>query len=304
MNALATTIPPALPDGGTPSAGRLQLLDLHLLRDRDAAKLLDVRLAPKVHAARKVRSIASLSIPPGAFFFTRRGAPERSHRARDDGVRPARSPRRREQAHSRSCAPHVRRRATAPRTGLARGACTSARTARSSDASGRLVRVEHPFHPLGGRQLVCVGERYNRYGARLLLRTDDDRVCSVPPQWTDVVTPDPEIVLSEGRSPFRVADLVELADLVSRLVGQERQGVRGKANDAACVRSIPPQGADLGASCSAYFGLVVRHVDEGRPLDTGTEGGVVVVTNKPEKPCRSEPTAQTPRPRPSSRRAR
>jgi hypothetical protein len=78
--------------------------------------------------------------------------------------------------------------------------------------------VVHPFHPLSGRQLVCVGERSNRYGTRLLLRVDEDHVCSVPRRWTDVVPPDPEVFIGEGRAPFRFADLLELADLVSRLV--------------------------------------------------------------------------------------
>ena len=81
----------------------------------------------------------------------------------------------------------------------------------------RLVRITHPFHPFSGRQLVCVGERYNRYGMRLLLQVNDDCVCSVPPQWTDVVAPDPEIVLGEQRALFRVVDLLDLAGLVDRL---------------------------------------------------------------------------------------
>jgi hypothetical protein len=84
------------------------------------------------------------------------------------------------------------------------------------------VRVTHPFHPLSGQQLVCVGERYNRYGTRLLLRVDEEQICSVPRQWTDVVAPDPEVVLGEGRALHRVADLLELADLVSRLIKQRR----------------------------------------------------------------------------------
>ena len=79
------------------------------------------------------------------------------------------------------------------------------------------MRVTHPFHPLSGRQFACVGERYNRYGKRLLLQIDDATVCSVPPQWTDVVGPDPEIVMGERRALFRVADLIELARLVNRL---------------------------------------------------------------------------------------
>ena len=62
-----------------------------------------------------------------------------------------------------------------------------------------------------------MGERYNRHGKRLLLRVDDVTVCSVPPQWTDLVTPDPEIVIGEYRALFRVADLLELERLVDKL---------------------------------------------------------------------------------------
>jgi hypothetical protein len=51
----------------------------------------------------------------------------------------------------------------------------------------------------------------------LLLEVDDKTVCSVPPQWTDVVAPDPEIVLGEQRALFRLGDLLELARLVDRL---------------------------------------------------------------------------------------
>jgi len=45
---------------------------------------------------------------------------------------------------------------------------------------------------------------------------DDTTICSVLPQWTDEVAPDPEIVLGQHRALFRLADLLEL----SRLVGQ------------------------------------------------------------------------------------
>ena len=79
------------------------------------------------------------------------------------------------------------------------------------------MRITHPFHPFRGRQLACVGERYNRYGMRLLLQIDDESICSVPPQWTDVIAPDPEIVLGEQRALFRVMDLLELTRLVDRL---------------------------------------------------------------------------------------
>ena len=88
------------------------------------------------------------------------------------------------------------------------------------------MRVTHPFHPLTGGQFVCVGERYNRYGTRLLLRIDEDHICSVPRQWTDVVAPEPDVVISGSRSLFRLADLLALADLVSQLVEQKRRAER------------------------------------------------------------------------------
>jgi hypothetical protein len=79
------------------------------------------------------------------------------------------------------------------------------------------VRVTHPFHPLFGRQLPCVGKRYNRYGKRLLLQVDDATVWSVPPQWTDLWDPDPEAIMGGGRALVRAVDLIELASLVRRL---------------------------------------------------------------------------------------
>ena len=60
-----------------------------------------------------------------------------------------------------------------------------------------------------------------------MLRVDDVTVCSVPPQWTDLVAPDPEMVIGEHRAIFRVADLLELVRLVDLLSGRDpvkRQG--------------------------------------------------------------------------------
>jgi hypothetical protein len=55
----------------------------------------------------------------------------------------------------------------------------------------------------------------------LLLEGDNGAVFSIPPQWTDVVAPDPEIVLGGGRALFRVADLLELTQLIDRLSGHD-----------------------------------------------------------------------------------
>jgi hypothetical protein len=86
------------------------------------------------------------------------------------------------------------------------------------------VRVTHPFHPLSGRQFACVGERYNRYGMTLLLEIGEGLVCSVRPQWTDVVAPDPEIVMGRHQALLRLVDFMELARLVDRLNGCDGSG--------------------------------------------------------------------------------
>jgi hypothetical protein len=91
-----------------------------------------------------------------------------------------------------------------------------------SAASAQLVRVTHPFHPVAGRQLVCIGERYNRFGKRLLLRIDDSTICSVPPQWTDAAAADPDVVIGQKRALFRIVDLMGLCRLVEQLTVRRR----------------------------------------------------------------------------------
>jgi hypothetical protein len=108
---------------------------------------------------------------------------------------------------------------------FASGRSTSTNNATVTRKSAQFVRVTHPFHPLSGQRLLCVGVRYNRYGKRLLLQVDDSMTCSVPPQWTDTGALDPEVVLGTRRALFRVTDLLELEGLVGRLIA-ERPGKR------------------------------------------------------------------------------
>jgi len=68
---------------------------------------------------------------------------------------------------------------------------------------------------------VCVGERYTRYGKRLLLRVDDTVVCAIPRQWTDLAGQDPDVVLGQGRSFVRLHDLLELELLVRAQVTEK-----------------------------------------------------------------------------------
>jgi Family of unknown function (DUF5372) len=50
-----------------------------------------------------------------------------------------------------------------------------------------------------------------------LLQDDGATVWTVPPQWTDLVGQDPEVVISRGRALLRAVDLMELANLMKRL---------------------------------------------------------------------------------------
>ena len=70
---------------------------------------------------------------------------------------------------------------------------------------------------------MCVGERFNAHGMTVLLQVNDENVCAVWPQWTDLVAPDPEIVMGKQRALFRVGDLLELARLVDQLRQQDRR---------------------------------------------------------------------------------
>lgn len=108
--------------------------------------------------------------------------------------------------------------------------------------------VTHPFHPQFGRRLPCVGKRCNFHGARLLLQGSDGTVWSVPPQWSDLADEDPEVVMGGGQALLRVADLMELADLVGRMTGKPALSHAGKRKGdyAASVKQNTPQGGQDG----------------------------------------------------------
>jgi hypothetical protein len=116
------------------------------------------------------------------------------------------------------------------------------------------VGVTHPFHPQFGRRLACVGRRYNRYGERVLLQDLEGAVWSVPPQWTDLASEDPEIVMGGGQALLRFVDVLSLVELVARLLGgAARSGGRiCNVDYAASVKQNTPQKA----------GRLVRYDDD------------------------------------------
>ena len=106
--------------------------------------------------------------------------------------------------------------------------------------------VWHPFHPLGGCEFELI--RVSRYrGAE---QRSDGTLQRIPVAWTSLAAVDPFVVLAAGRSPFRVRDLLVLADLIEG-IRLPAHPARGRTRPTFClqrllrpVRSAPGQVRD------------------------------------------------------------
>jgi hypothetical protein len=78
-------------------------------------------------------------------------------------------------------------------------------------------RVTHPFHPWKGREFSLIDYRTNWGEDRVFFNGGGDCPASLPAGWTDILPPDPLVAISQGRSPFRTGDLLELANLLRRI---------------------------------------------------------------------------------------
>jgi len=74
--------------------------------------------------------------------------------------------------------------------------------------------VTHPFHPWSGRRFEFVAVRRTWRQDRVFFVLEDGTLTSLPTAWTDSVEPDVFVSVAAGRSAFRVADLLALAELV------------------------------------------------------------------------------------------
>jgi len=94
---------------------------------------------------------------------------------------------------------------------------TNRRTAAGAGHVAGPVRITHPFHPQRGQEIEMVTRRPHWGEDRVIYRAREGHLASLPARWTSLVPDDPVVVLSSGRTPFRVDDLIELVALVSRL---------------------------------------------------------------------------------------
>ncbi len=79
------------------------------------------------------------------------------------------------------------------------------------------MRVTHPFHPWAGREFTFVDRRLAWDEDRVALTDENGEVVSLPAAWTDVDPVDPFVAMAGGRCPFRVEDLLAVADLLDAL---------------------------------------------------------------------------------------
>jgi hypothetical protein len=91
-----------------------------------------------------------------------------------------------------------------------------------------MFRVTHPFHPRFGREFPLVFYRQYRSEGRVLSQDEQGREFRIPDHWTSLIPPDAFVVISDGRSFFRIRDLLKLTQLVKDLGGKKprlaRQG--------------------------------------------------------------------------------
>ena len=85
------------------------------------------------------------------------------------------------------------------------------------EGAGRFSRVIHPFHPLFGQEFELISYSHSWGEERVSFHDQEGRLRSLPAIWTSVAAPDPFVVISAGRSLFRVKELLVLASLLREL---------------------------------------------------------------------------------------
>jgi len=78
-------------------------------------------------------------------------------------------------------------------------------------------RITHPYHPLSGQDFEVVSHRKYFTEDRVYFFDESGGYRSIPAQFTSLAPKDPFVVMSAGRSHFRVEDLLELTKMLEKL---------------------------------------------------------------------------------------
>jgi hypothetical protein len=87
-----------------------------------------------------------------------------------------------------------------------------------------MFTVTHPFHPLYGQQFEILTYRHNWGEYRVTFYDTPEHVRALPAAWTSLAPPDPSVVLAAGQAAFRVADLLQLAQVLQRIQHAREEG--------------------------------------------------------------------------------
>ena len=85
------------------------------------------------------------------------------------------------------------------------------------EGAGRFFRVIHPFHPLFGQEFELISYNYAWSEERVSFQDQEGHYRSIQANWTNVAAQDPFVVISAGRSLFRIKELLALASLLRNL---------------------------------------------------------------------------------------
>ena len=77
--------------------------------------------------------------------------------------------------------------------------------------------MTHPFHPLHGQEFELIEYRHTWGEERVYFLDCAGQMQRLPVAWTDAAGEDLFVVVAAGRSPLRVEDLLQLADLLEHL---------------------------------------------------------------------------------------
>jgi hypothetical protein len=80
--------------------------------------------------------------------------------------------------------------------------------------------VEHPFHPLYGEVFEVISCSMTWGEERVMFEDHKGCTRTLPVSWTSLAAPDPFVATAQGRSAFRLVDLLQLARLVRELSEQ------------------------------------------------------------------------------------
>jgi len=96
-------------------------------------------------------------------------------------------------------------------------------TASHQSLDNKTFRIIHPFHPDRNIEFEIDHVKRIAYESRVFFFNTKGRKSSVPLNWTDIGPKDPFVVVSAGRSLYRVEDLLGLVRLIEEISGAKRK---------------------------------------------------------------------------------